>query len=489
MKRKYFLNLLISVFLFSSLNAFALTPKPVITAFKPASVIQGSENQQVIIRGRGFIEGLTVSFKNDGITVNSAEVLSASRIKATITVSSTAKTGYVKVVIILPDTRKAVSKKFLVKKKLSEQPITFKIKNNETTLSWDSKGFAFARIDFVQGNKSIAKIVENSSLLTLSKELIYNFNTETWETDYTQFQDFVAGENLQINLSLSNSRNTDYQNIGSITAKALIHRFDTIESSQISLTSSFPDQVNKGGKINLSGKALADFRADVSIKLPSKFVENVRMTTSGTIKDEYFGPKLPKGSDFTLSYNFQDEGVYIIEINGYAGSASLNRPVYVGAGIPIVPLDNYFPKFDGSFDLATFRQEWLALINEERESVGLNAVTLDPILNKAGQGHTNDMKANNYFGHINPQGEGPQQRAEAEGIPEGGVVGENLSWGNSVLGMHVGLEESPAHEANILNPKWSRVGLGITLTDDGMLIGAQEFGAYPGDMPLAVDTF
>ena len=49
--------------------------------------------------------------------------------------------------------------------------------------------------------------------------------------------------------------------------------------------------MNKGGKINLSGKALADFRADVSIKLPSKFVENVRMTTSGTIKDEYFGPK------------------------------------------------------------------------------------------------------------------------------------------------------------------------------------------------------
>ncbi len=169
--------------------------------------------------------------------------------------------------------------------------------------------------------------------------------------------------------------------------------------------------------------------------------------------------------------------------------AVINRPVYVGDGIPIVPLDNYFPKFDGSFDLDAFRQDWLALINEERKSVGFDPVEIDPILNTVAQTHTDDMKANSYFSHIDLNGGTPQTRAVAAGIPTGAIVVENLSHDNSVLGMEVGLQESPSHESNILSSLWSRVGLGITLNDDGTLLGAQEFGFYPGDLPLPVNTF
>ena len=588
MKRKYFLIFLVLIFLTASLNSFAAGPASKITSFKPASVMVGTESRDVIIKGKGFVTGSSVSFKSDGITINSTEVISANTIKANITVTPVTAPGKIEVTITLPDSTQLSSKKFLVNKRPypvmntiipnsgkqgetvtvtisgksfykfkehlpvlnlgegisvsfvtfkssksvtadldiasdaavgkrdvivynpdgmgykriggfnvkaegvpTEQPVSISVVDNETTLTWDDQGFSFSKIVFTQGNNSVTKIIEKKSSLTFLKKLVYNPNTSAFETDYTQFKNFTAGENVQVKLSLSNSKGSGYKEIGVTTVKALIHRYDTIDDKEISLSSSFPDQAKKGETINISGNALVDFRAYTGIKLPDKFVDSVKLETSSgqIVENGAFGSMLTSGSDFTLTYVPQEEGVYIFEINNYPGSAALNRPVYVGDGLPIVPLDNYFPKFQGSFDLDVFRQEWLGLINEERISVGLDPVILDDTLNNAAQAHTDDMKARDFFGHINPDNQTPQDRAEAAGVPIGAEVGENLSLSSSVLGMEVGLEESPVHEANILNPRWYRVGLGITQKDGDSLLGAQEFGVYPGDLPLSVNIF
>lgn len=46
-------------------------------------------------------------------------------------------------------------------------------------------------------------------------------------------------------------------------------------------------------------------------------------------------------------------------------------------------------------------------------------------LNNIAQAHSNDMITRNFFGHVNPDGDGPQQRATKAGITYG--VGENVA--------------------------------------------------------------
>jgi uncharacterized protein YkwD len=70
------------------------------------------------------------------------------------------------------------------------------------------------------------------------------------------------------------------------------------------------------------------------------------------------------------------------------------------------------------------------------------------------------MFARGYFAHVNPEGEAPSDR-----IREGGVkfltAGENLAYAKALKIAHRGLMNSPGHRANILNPAYGRLGIGI----------------------------
>lgn len=83
------------------------------------------------------------------------------------------------------------------------------------------------------------------------------------------------------------------------------------------------------------------------------------------------------------------------------------------------------------------------------------------------------MKSRNYFSHSSPNGDGPSQRAKMFNFS--GSIGENIAQSNSLAEAHLGLERSAGHLENSVNPDWTRVGIGISMTGIGQYIVTFEF--------------
>ena len=102
----------------------------------------------------------------------------------------------------------------------------------------------------------------------------------------------------------------------------------------------------------------------------------------------------------------------------------------------------------------------LTLVNQERTSRGLSALTLDPGLRDVARAHSRDMFARGYFAHIDPDGHDPFARLTAAGIHYQSA-GENLALAPEVISAHKGLMNSPGHRANILDPSFHKIGIGV----------------------------
>ena len=104
--------------------------------------------------------------------------------------------------------------------------------------------------------------------------------------------------------------------------------------------------------------------------------------------------------------------------------------------------------------------EMLDMLNEERRKKGLDPLQADEESKTVARNHSLDMFSRGYFSHISPEGQTPGNR-----MRKGGVrfitSGENLALGQTLLICHNGLMNSPGHRANILNPAYGRVGIGI----------------------------
>ncbi|MEK5255565.1 MULTISPECIES: CAP domain-containing protein [Paenibacillus] len=108
-----------------------------------------------------------------------------------------------------------------------------------------------------------------------------------------------------------------------------------------------------------------------------------------------------------------------------------------------------------AFELQVFR-----LVNEERTSRGIAALTLNSRLTDLAVLKSRDMRDNNYFSHTSPTYGTPSQmldrfgvawRAYGENIAEGQATPEAVmrSWMNSA-----------GHRANILDPRFTDIGVG-----------------------------
>jgi uncharacterized protein YkwD len=116
----------------------------------------------------------------------------------------------------------------------------------------------------------------------------------------------------------------------------------------------------------------------------------------------------------------------------------------------------------------------LGLVNEERVKQGLQPLSPDPELTEVARAHSRDMFARGYFAHLTPEGKTPFDRMRESHVSFT-TAGENLALAHSLSIAHHGLMNSPGHRANILNPAYGRVGIGIL--DGGFygLMVSQEF--------------
>lgn len=103
----------------------------------------------------------------------------------------------------------------------------------------------------------------------------------------------------------------------------------------------------------------------------------------------------------------------------------------------------------------------LALVNAERAKVGgLRPLAADADATAVSRAHSGDMFERSYFAHVTPEGRTPFDRLRAAKLGYR-AAGENLALARTLDMAHTGLMNSPGHRANILNPAFGRVGIGI----------------------------
>jgi uncharacterized protein YkwD len=101
------------------------------------------------------------------------------------------------------------------------------------------------------------------------------------------------------------------------------------------------------------------------------------------------------------------------------------------------------------------------LVNAERAAAGYRPLAVSDALTTAAQGHSDDMSANDYFSHTSLDGATASDRAEAAGF-SGSALGENIAAGQrSPEDVMASWMESDGHRANILNPDYTVIGVGL----------------------------
>jgi uncharacterized protein YkwD len=135
-------------------------------------------------------------------------------------------------------------------------------------------------------------------------------------------------------------------------------------------------------------------------------------------------------------------------------------------------------------------QEMYELVNRDRgdpanaAETGGRAFTLrwNDRLAAVARAHSLDMLNQGYFGHEDRQGRSVAGRVEAAGI-DWQAVGENIALFTSVAAAEAAFMNEPRfsknHRANILNPNYTDVGIGIVQAADGRLYITQDFYAGP----------
>ncbi|MDQ7092657.1 CAP domain-containing protein [Desulfosporosinus sp. PR] len=124
--------------------------------------------------------------------------------------------------------------------------------------------------------------------------------------------------------------------------------------------------------------------------------------------------------------------------------------------------------------LTADKQQMVDMINQERIAAGVSPLKVDLRLVAVGQAKADDMKANNYFDHTSPTYGSPWAMMEQVGLTVG-WAGENIAGNNSVAGAMAAFMQSPDHKANILDPRFTDVGIGIAYGSAYGNLYVQEF--------------
>lgn len=127
---------------------------------------------------------------------------------------------------------------------------------------------------------------------------------------------------------------------------------------------------------------------------------------------------------------------------------------------------------------AAWRNEIFRLVNEERIARGLGPVKFNATLEAQAEEYACELIHYDFFAHVNPVTKSTlSERAEQFGYVYR-VVGENLAAGQpSPAEAFRDWMESPGHRANILDGRFTELGVGIRSGGTYGLYWVQEFGA------------
>ena len=170
-------------------------------------------------------------------------------------------------------------------------------------------------------------------------------------------------------------------------------------------------------------------------------------------------------------------------------------------------LSNYNPSGNLSSEAEIYGLESRIhyLVNAEREKNGLDKLGLDQQLSDIARKHSEDMVQNDFFEHLNLNGQDPKARAEAagyrcvkdygsyyaEGIAEnifkcwtyGSIkyvndIEASRDWHTAEEIAKLTVESwmnSTSHRENILTASFDREGIGVALSSEGKVLVTEDF--------------
>ncbi len=131
--------------------------------------------------------------------------------------------------------------------------------------------------------------------------------------------------------------------------------------------------------------------------------------------------------------------------------------------------------------------------NAERESVGVDKLQRIALMEEIAKEHSQDMADRDYFRHVTPEGLDPTDRVMRAGYDctrdHGSYyaygLAENISWVSGIEHNETAQDiaqdvvtswmSSPGHSANILEPAYDRIGIGVAFSEDGKMYTTQNF--------------
>ncbi len=158
---------------------------------------------------------------------------------------------------------------------------------------------------------------------------------------------------------------------------------------------------------------------------------------------------------------------------------SSSRPAVTAEAQPASD-DDLARRFPTCRDLAqadSWRAEILLLVNRERSSRGLGTLVRNPLLEDQATQYACELIHYNFFAHKNPATESSLPDRAAEFGYNYLVIGENLAAGQSTPQQTMqDWMDSPGHAANILDARFTEVGIGVRAGGDYGFYWVQEFG-------------
>ena len=132
------------------------------------------------------------------------------------------------------------------------------------------------------------------------------------------------------------------------------------------------------------------------------------------------------------------------------------------------------PPISTGYELNVMEQKAVLLLNEDRRSAGLEPLKINLKLSKLAADYSLDMNKRRFFSHVDPDGKDPFERMAAIGV-DFPNAGENIAISPDVETAHKMLMDSPLHKENILNPKFTEIGIGVRPNSRGGVYLVQEF--------------
>lgn len=127
-------------------------------------------------------------------------------------------------------------------------------------------------------------------------------------------------------------------------------------------------------------------------------------------------------------------------------------------------------------DISTIEQNLFWLVNKEREKLGLSPLSFSLPLSFLARRHSQDMALREYISHLSSSG-----KVYTERLVEDSFYfrknGENVAFSSGPVAelIHKGFMESPGHRANILDPDFDEVGIGVIFKEGNGYYTTQDF--------------